>query len=185
MAIDLTVVLTAAVTGAAGYGGARLQGRVALAQSRAQTEQAKADRDQTALEKRQGAYHDLLDAIRELQLLVYREPPSTPTEFASWNGRYQHRLNGVGLVGVLAVREAAVRFDDVLRSLDEHVPERSGSFQSELQAGYAHIEQDVTVRFRALLDAMSADVAPAPAALPPNPNLPERLLSRVNLGAGP
>jgi hypothetical protein len=58
MAFDVTVVFTSVVTGMAGYSGARLQGRVALAQSRAQTEQATADRDLPALEKRQVAYHD-------------------------------------------------------------------------------------------------------------------------------
>ncbi len=161
MAFDVTVVLTSAVTGMAGYGGARLQGRVALAQSRAQTEQATADRDLTALEKRQVAYHDLLDAIRQLQLLVYGSSNLSASDFAEWNSGYQHLLNGVGLLGVESVRDAARRFDEVLRTLADQVPERPDSFRTGMQAGYSLIEGDITTRFRELMDAMSADVAPA------------------------
>jgi hypothetical protein len=181
MAFDLTVVLTSAVTGVAGYGGARLQGRVALAQSRAQTEQATADRDLTALEKRQVAYHDLLDAIRQLQLLVYGSSALSASDFAEWNGGYQHLLNGVGLLGVEAVRDAARRFDEVLRTLADRVPEHSDSFQSGMQAGYNLIEGEITTRFRELMDGMSADVAPAQPSRPMPPRGWKRLAGNIRL----
>lgn len=160
MPLDLTVVLTAAITGTAGYGGARLQGKAARDQSRAQVAQATADRDLTALEKRQAAYHDLLDAVRGLHLLVYGEPPPTTETFATWNSGYQHLLNGVGLVGVPAVRDAATAFDGVLRTLGDNVPDGPSGFAQGLQHGYGAIESELTECFRVMMDAMSADVAP-------------------------
>jgi len=164
--VDLTVVLTAAVTGLAGYGGARLQGRVALAQSRAQTAQAKAERDQTALERRQSAYHDLLDVIRGLQGQVYGSEPMTIGDLTAWNSTYQHLLNGVQLVGVEPVRSAARDFDDVVRNLSGRIPSNEASFQSAIQAAYDQSQAEITASFRALIVAMSADVAPPEQAVP-------------------
>ena len=161
MEVDLTVVLTAAVTGLAGYGGARLQGRVALAQSHAQTAQAEAERDHTALQKRQGAYHDLLDVIRALQGQVYSSNPMTPDDLTAWNSTYQHLLNGVQLVGVESVRLAARGFDDVIQSLGGRIPANPPSFQAAIQTAYEQSETEITTSFRELINAMSADVAPA------------------------
>ena len=163
VAVDWTVVLTATATGAAGYAGARLQARVSLAQARAQLTQAVADRNLSAEEKREAAYHDFLDAVRELHLLVYGDPGPSPAMFQDWNAKYQHLLNGVGLVGVAPVRDAARHFDEILQTLTDHVPP-SGSFVHGLRTGYAAIESDVTQRFRDLLDCMSADVSPSVAA---------------------
>jgi hypothetical protein len=182
MEVDLTVVLTAAVTGLAGYGGARLQGRVALAQSRAQTAQAKAERDHTALEKRQGAYHDLLDVIRALQGQVYDSNPMTPGDLTTWNNTYQHLLNGVQLVGVESVRLTAQGFDDVIQSLSGRLPANPPSFQIAIQTAYEQSEAEITKSFRELINAMSADVAPAQPAPAPIPSRWHRLtrLGRID-----
>ena len=73
---------------------------------------------------------------------------------------HQHLLNGVGLVGVPAARDAATAFDGVLRTLGEHAPERTSDFAAGLREGYGAIEGELTDRFRVMMDAMSADVAP-------------------------
>jgi hypothetical protein len=93
--------------------------------------------------------------------LVYGSSTLSESDFAEWNSGYQHLLNGVGLLGVESVRDAARRFDEVLRTLDDQIPERPGSFRDGMRAAYGLIEGDITTRFRELMDAMSADVAPA------------------------
>jgi hypothetical protein len=152
----------AAVTGAVGYLGARLQYRSAIRQAEVGLETLQVQHREDHLRNRQTTYHGLLNAVRSLDIMMYREPPPTLADLGTWLTNIDDLLNGAVLFGTTPVREAADAFAATLGKLPVVAEERHAAKRDfeQFKAAYEDLRSEVRDGFRGLVDAMRTDVAP-------------------------
>lgn len=166
MMSNLPLVLSiGANVGIAGlaYLGSRQQNETARHSIDAEAKRARQGRAEEHFRHRQAVYHDYLDTVRTLGLLV--AGPLSPEAVHDWQVSYEHRLNAVVLFGPDPVQQAAETYHKTVEKIGTDEDGGEVTTDSALLARYESLESELAERFRAVLAAMRADITAAAAVL--------------------
>jgi hypothetical protein len=175
---DWTIIATtlgaAAVTGAVGYGSARWQGKVGMAQAHEETERLRVQHREDHLRNRQTTYHLFLDEVvtldrmRSMTHAVFGEGVTAEAwaeALEALRMKFFHLLNGVRLFGTSEVRAAADRLNELFNTIMAEwwtaladAPEADRRLPGRVFPRERLTDWDAALD--ALIDAMRADVAP-------------------------
>jgi hypothetical protein len=160
---DWTIVATAGISAASGIGGAALGFLGAIRQGQSDTERLRAQHIEDERRHRQGVYHDLIDHLHAFNRMA-SEDVMSEAEFAEWEPRFVHLVNGVRLFGGTSVAEAA---GELLRSFalfDHYVTFAAQlpgqTFEERLLYAFQPAAENWADAGLALREAMRTDVQP-------------------------